>query len=230
MINNNNYMSDEDKQKARSHYKEHHYFEHPATEVADNGRKSTELKPDSPKITIQEAIAKVKTDSLSKDMKKMADRILQDNQAVYSLSEYDIGSVDEDVAVCDPEIMADYADQIVNIKYIPPNFQLREELDKMITTLEENGIVKQTNAPTPVISNILIMKKRNNTARYILDSRGTNLACRRQQVAMTPTNDVLQEAGSADFVTQLDISNAFFSINVTVSEKCCKVSTVAQLY
>ena len=218
IINNNTYMNDDDKRRARSDYQTHHYFEQPATEVADKGRKSTELKPDSPKISIQEAIAKVKTDHLGKDMKKMADAILQKNQQIFSLSEYDIGSVDESIAVCDPEIKADYAEEIVNMKYIPPNYQLREELDNMITTLEKNGIVKQTDAPTPVISNILITRKRSGQARYILDSRGTNLACKRQQVAMAPTHDVLQEAGAADFVTQLDITNAFFSINVAESK------------
>jgi hypothetical protein len=218
MINNNTYMNEEDKRKAKADYDSKHYFEQPASEVADKGRKSTELKPDSPKISVEEAIAKVKTDHLSKEMKQIADKILQDNQNIFTLNEYDIGNVDENIAVCDPEIRDDMANHVMNIKYIPPNYQLRDELDNMISTLESNGIVSRTDAPTPVISNILICKKRSGEPRYILDSRATNLVCKRQQVSMCPTNDVLQEAGSADFVTQLDISNAFFSINVAESK------------
>ena len=57
-------------------YEKYHYFEQTPTEVADKGRKSTILKPDMPKITVQEAIAKIKTDHLSNNMKQMADNMI----------------------------------------------------------------------------------------------------------------------------------------------------------
>ena len=218
LINNNKYMDEEDKRRAMDNYEKYHYFEQTPTEVADKGRKSTILKPDMPKITVQEAIAKIKTDHLSNNMKQMADNILDKHKHIFALSEYDIGSVDENIAVCDPEIKQEFRNDILNMKYIPPPFALKNELDRMIQTLEDNNIVASTDAPTPVISNILITRKKSGAARYILDSRGTNLVCKRQQIAMTPTRDVLQEAGSADFVTVLDITNAFFSINVAKSK------------
>ena len=92
--------------------------------------------------------------------------------------------------------------------------QNRDELDEVIEQMAENDILVQTDEPTPVINNILTTLKHSGKKRYLLDSRGVNLMTKRRQVALTPPHDVFQHVGSATHLTVLDVTNAYFSIEI----------------
>ena len=80
--------------------------------------------------------------------------------------------------------------------------------------MTKNGILTQTDEPTPVINNILTTLKASGKKRYLLDSRSINLITRRRQVALTPMHDMFQHIGLSKHLTILDVQNAYFAIEI----------------
>ena len=151
------FMSTEEKEKAMKQFVEEGYYQHTASETADANRKSTELRHDTKKLTYEQCVQKVDVNHLEETKQKLVKDMMKRCKLALATHEWDVPATPH--FQLDPVVKDEYRNSIPNTKYIPTAQQNREELDEVISEMTKNGILTQTDKPTPVINNILTTLK-----------------------------------------------------------------------
>jgi hypothetical protein len=174
--------------------------------------KITELKPEGEKLlTDQEVIDKMDIKHLSPENQEAIIKIIKKYMAIFSRHEWDIGCTTHVEA--DIELKQEAYDKCINSKYIPISPQIREEVDKTIGNMVRHGILRNcSDEATPIISNLLTTRKKDNSIRILLDMRVLNSNCLKLPVVMGNYNELFDKTRGAKYITKFDISNAFFQI------------------
>jgi hypothetical protein len=174
--------------------------------------KITELKPEGEKLlTDQEVIDKMDIAHLSDENQKLVINTIKKYMGIFSRHEWDIGCTSHVEA--DIELKQEAYDKCINSKYIPISPQIRDQVDTIIQDMVKYGILRDcSNEATPIISNLLTTRKRDNSIRILLDMRVLNSNCLKLPVVMGNYNELFDKTRGAKFITKFDISNAFFQI------------------
>ena len=174
--------------------------------------KITELKPKGEKLlTDQEVIDKMDITHLSAEDQKLVISAISKYLGIFSRHEWDIGCTSHVEA--DIELKQEAYDKCINSKYIPISPQIREEVDKIVQEMVKYGVLREcSNEASPIISNLLTTRKRDNSIRILLDMRVLNSNCLKLPVVMGNYNELFDKTRGAKFITKFDISNAFYQI------------------
>ena len=89
---------------------------------------------------------------------------------------------------------------------------MRKKVEAELKRLEELDIIEKVNGPTPWISPIVVVPKKNNTIRICVDMRQPNRAIERER-HITPTID--------DIINQLNGSSVFSKLDLTAGYHQC---------
>ena len=86
--------------------------------------------------------------------------------------------------------------------------QLKAELDKMT----EQGIIAPVTAPTPWVSSLVVVPKKNGMLRLCLDPKDFNKAVQREHYPLPTIEDVATRLHGAKVFTKLDVRSGFWHI------------------
>ena len=163
-------------------------------------------------VTDEELITQIDIKHLSPEHQQLTKDIFQENIKVLARHEWDIPANSHIVA--DIELKEEATQQCTNCKYYPLNPQIREEVDKVLEQMIKYGILERTTKPSPIISNLLCVKKKTGKPRIILDSRIINSNVKKIPCPISHINTVFTHFSGKDWITSLDVSNAYFSIPI----------------
>ena len=88
--------------------------------------------------------------------------------------------------------------------------QLKAELDKMT----EQGIIAPVIAPTPWVSSLVVVPKKNGMLRLCLDPKDLNKAVQREHYPLPTIEDVATRLHGAKVFTKLDVRSGFWHITL----------------
>ena len=94
------------------------------------------------------------------------------------------------------------------VQHSPRRFPvpLRETLRHTLADLTEQGIIAPVQRPTPWISSMVIVPKKNGTLRICLDPQDLNRAIRREHYPLPTIEEVATRLHGAKVFTVLDVS------------------------
>lgn len=90
---------------------------------------------------------------------------------------------------------------------------LKETLDDMV----QQGIITPVTKPTPWISSIVVVPKKNGTLRICLDPKDLNKAILREHYPLPTIEDIATRLHGAKLFTILDVSKGFWHIKLDES-------------
>jgi len=110
----------------------------------------------------------------------------------------------------DPEVIPQAQPQ----RRIP--FHIREKVEKAVKDLEKEGIIEPVpdTQPTPWISPIVAVPKKDGTVRICVDMRIANTAIKRVRHLIPTVEDVSYELNGAKFFSKLDLSQAYHQLEL----------------
>ena len=91
---------------------------------------------------------------------------------------------------------------------------LREQLQRTLADLTQLGIIVTVQKPTPWISSMDIVPKKNGTLRICLDPQDLNRAIQREHYPLPTIEDVATRLHGTKVFTVLDVSKGFWHIEL----------------
>lgn len=91
---------------------------------------------------------------------------------------------------------------------------LRDTLQCTLTDLTQQGIIAPVQRPTPWISSMVIVPKKNGTLRICLDPKDLNRAIRREHYPLPTIEDVASRLHGAKVFTVLDVKQGFWHVEL----------------
>ena len=95
---------------------------------------------------------------------------------------------------------------------MPP--QIAPQVQETLDAMTEAGIIKEITTYSPIISSLLIGKKKSGKPRLLLDSRSLNLQVQPIPSAITNSKQIFSFFSGKKKITTLDISNAYFAVPI----------------
>ena len=211
-------MNSEEKDQALDQFLKEGFATKSSTSVIESNTHVTELKESSKVLTDQEILDKIKLDHLKPDEKLKALELFRKYISVFARHEYDCPpnnlGVEADVLLAD-----DFSpNKTVNCKYFPIPPQIRPQVRNILRKMQENGIITDCTEYSPIVSNLLIGKKKSINgiikARVLVDCRAVNFFSRRLPTMLTNTQEIFANFSKKTHISSCDINNAFFTIPI----------------
>ena len=105
-------------------------------------------------------------------------------------------------------------------KQPPISPQVVDEVYETLQAMEKAGVIQECKEAAPIISSLLVTKKKDGSPRILYDARHVNALTVKRQNQPIFLDQVYDAMGKASHVSSLDLSNAFFSI--PVERKYCR--------
>ena len=145
--------------------------------------------------------------------KCLLQKLLWDKRAVFSASEFDVGSYEDETITLE---LRDTDPVYVKPRRVP--YKLKDVLSNSIREMCEKKIIQETrgsNYNSPVH---LVRKRNSNKWRFCTDFRQLNEKLKQNRHPLPRIQDLLEKLGGAKFLTSVDLKHGFFNINL--SEDC----------
>ena len=177
-INSDNTMNQTEKKAALDQFINKGYATKSCTSVIESNTHVTELKESNEVLTEKEILAKIQLDHLQPDEKAKALELFKKYIGVFAKHEYDCPPNNLGV-VADVQLAEDFCpSKTVNCKYFPIPPQIRPQVKNILRKMQENGIITDCTEYSPIVSNLLIGKKKSINgvikARVLVDCRAIN--------------------------------------------------------
>ena len=100
------------------------------------------------------------------------------------------------------------------LRHIP--FHLRESVEKEIKDMIENDLIEPVPGPTPWISPIVPVPKRNGTddIRICTDARNANMAIKRERHVTPTVDDLIVKLNGAKYISKIDLKKGYNQIMI----------------
>ena len=98
-------------------------------------------------------------------------------------------------------------------------FSLQPAVEAKLEELLEQDIIEQVTGPTPWVSPIVCIPKKDNQIRLCIDMRQANKAIIRERHPMPTIDDLLHEMNGAVMFSKLDLSQSFHQIELDVNSR-----------
>ena len=134
--------------------------------------------------------------------------LLENNREVFAAEDSEIGKIG-------------ILQHVINIGDAPPirsrpyrvNHDTQQKIDTHIQTMLENGIIEYSNSAWS--SPVLLVKKKDSTeTRFCVDYRRLNKVTVKDSYPIPNIEEILDNLGSAQYFTTLDMKNGFFQVEV----------------
>ena len=91
---------------------------------------------------------------------------------------------------------------------------IRERLKSELDRMQEQDIIAPVTAPTPWVSSLVVVPKKNGTLRLGLDPKDLNRAIQREHYPLPTIEDVATRLHGAKVFTKLDVRNGFWHVHL----------------
>ncbi|XP_060575603.1 uncharacterized protein LOC132733042 [Ruditapes philippinarum] len=92
---------------------------------------------------------------------------------------------------------------------------LQDKVKQELTRMENMGVIAKISTPTEWCNNLVVTEKSNGDIRLCLDPRSLNSAIKRTHYPLKTLDDVLHKFGNAKYFTKLDLTSAYWSIQLS---------------
>ena len=178
------------------------------TRTVENHAALTEmsLQKEDP-LTLIEFLEAFELSHLPRAARRRAIQIFQKHQKAFSRHPFDLGEAKGILA----KIPINSSDPHIQ-RYVPVPKALRTEIREKIDQYEEGGILRECFEPSPFCSNILAVRKKDGSVRFLLDGRTLNEYTTRLPTNLVTPLEVMAQLSGKKWVTTIDLSDAFYQI------------------
>ena len=211
-------MNSEEKTRALGQFLKEGFAAKSSTSVIEANTHVTELKESNKVLTDKEILDKIKLNHLKPEEKVKALELFKKYISVFARHEYDCPPNNLGVEA-DIQLTEDFnPNKTVNCKYFPIPPQIRPQVRNILKKMQENGIITDCTEYSPMVSNLLIGKKKSINgiikARVLVDCRLVNFFSRRMPTMLTNTQEIFANFSKKTHISSCDINNAFFTIPI----------------
>ena len=207
-------MNEEEKELAFMEYMRHGYHHPSMTKVIEDHAALTQLYlKNTVPITEKEFPTLFDLKHLPEVKQQEALKMFIENRQAFSNHACDLGK--SNLVEMEIELTSDKP-QIQAYRPIPHTVraQVKAILDQMI----EYEIIRECDEPSPVVSNLLITKKKDGkNIRILLDGRLLNSITKRLPTNLVTHQELCAHLQGRTHVTTIDLSDAFFQIPLAIS-------------
>ena len=104
-------------------------------------------------------------------------------------------------------------------------FHLRKKVDQELSSLEQQNIIERVEGPTPWVSPLVVIPKKNGDVRICVDMRMPNKAIRRERHPTPTIEDLIQILNGATVFLKLDLRSGYHQL--TIAPECRYITTFA---
>ena len=206
-------LSQKEKDELISKLESDGYFSYSPSSLMHKHNNVAEIAEGSKeRLTEEEIIAKVDLSHIDSSYHEQILQIIEREIEVFATHEFDLKICP--LVTADVELTEEARNSCLNCRFTPIPFALREEVDRAIADMVQAGILCEVDQASPIISNLLVTKKKSGKLRFCLDLRLINHATKKIPCTVTPLMDVFQNFARKQFHSSIDVSNSFFSIPI----------------
>ena len=211
-------LNDEEKRAKLDNFEKNGYFTYPVTSVMDRKKTIIEFKKDTKPKTEEELLNELDLSHLEGDQREMMRKVFKDNVKVFSRSELDIPPCP--IIKCKPELTEEAKKKgIQNAKFQEFPSQIKDQVEEVLSSMIEAGILKISNKPTHLVSNLLCMAKKDSSPRLVLDARLCNMSVQRIPFQLESMESVFQKFHGSTVTSSVDLSNSYYSVEIEESRQ-----------
>ena len=93
-------------------------------------------------------------------------------------------------------------------------FHLRKKVEQELAQLEQQGIVEKVEGPTPFVSPLVIVPKKDGDVRLCVDMRMANQAIRRERHPTPTVDDLIHSMNGAKVFSKLDLRAGYHQLTL----------------
>jgi len=149
---------------------------------------------------------------LTEKQRDQAKKLLQENEAIFSKGEYDIGR----------RPVVEY--RIDTGEHRPIRQPLRrhlfkhlETIDKQVAEMEEHGIIEPT--ASPWASNVVLVRKKDGSLRFCIDYQQLNRITTQDNYPLPLIDNCLNAIQGSTWLSTLDLRAGYYNIPVAEEDK-----------
>ncbi|MES9882797.1 MAG: RNase H-like domain-containing protein [Sedimenticola sp.] len=98
-------------------------------------------------------------------------------------------------------------------------FKMRQQVEQKLKQLQEMDIVESVTGPTPWVSALVPIPKKDGDIRLCVDMRQANKAVQRERFPMPNIDETLEEMNGASVFSRLDLKQSFHQIELEESSR-----------
>lgn len=172
--------------------------------------------------TLQDLGIKVNRESLTEEQFLRVQQVIGKWEHIFSKSSVDIGRTDlikHHIKLND--------DQPFKQAYrrIPPS--MYEEVRQHLREMVDCGAIRESKSP--YCSNIVLVRKKNNSLRFCIDLRQLNKRTRKDAYTLPRVDDMLDSLVDSKYYTKLDLRSGYWQVEVAEDDKEKTAFTVGPL-
>lgn len=93
-------------------------------------------------------------------------------------------------------------------------FHVRKDVEAELKRLEKLDVIEKVDGPTPWVSPIVVVPKKNNGVRVCIDMRIANNAIAREKHPMPTLDDLISDLNGSTVFSKLDLSSAYHQLEL----------------
>lgn len=93
-------------------------------------------------------------------------------------------------------------------------FSLREKVEKQIQQLLDMDVIEEVSGPTPWVSPLVVVPKKNKEVRICVDMRQANRAVIRERYPMPTFDEILQDMNGSTWFSKIDLRMGYHQIEL----------------
>lgn len=98
-------------------------------------------------------------------------------------------------------------------------FHLRKQVEEELDNLERQGIIEKVEGPTPWVSPLVVIPKKNGSVRLCVDMRMPNKAIRRERHPTPTVDDLIHNLNGATVFSKLDLKAGYHQIPLAAESR-----------
>ena len=164
--------------------------------------------------SIEELIESAPIGHLEEGQREKIKQLIRDFEGIMAKHELDIGVTDKltvYIPVNDPKAY-------FQMKYTPIPRNLHADVKKILDQFKKAGIIAECHDPR-FITSLMVVLKRSGKPRIIFDGRLLNSITQTQPGTIPSLPELMSHLKGADWVTFLDLSNAYFAIPIAEKDQ-----------
>ena len=161
-------------------------------------------------------------DSVPNDIVTSLSALLLANKTTFSTSSYDLGCTS---VVKHPILLTDNNPFKERSRRIPP--ALYEEVRQHLKQMLSSGVVRESSSPWA--SNVVLVRKKDNTLRFCIDFRKLNSRTIRNAHSLPRIEETLDSLNGACWFSSLDLCSGYWQVEVEEADKPKTAFTVGPM-
>lgn len=93
-------------------------------------------------------------------------------------------------------------------------FHIRKKVEKELSSLEQQGIIEKVDGPTPWVSPLVVIPKKDGNVRICVDMRMANRAIKRERHPMPTMDDLTHTLNGATVFSKLDLRKGYHQLTL----------------